>query len=285
MADIVESYFRRIGYAGPAEGGEALLRDLHWRHVATIPFENLDVLLGRPIELDMAAIHSKLVTAGRGGYCFEQNNLYRAVLTGLGFAVEPLAARVWWGRSDETLPPRTHMALRVKDSARTYLADVGFGGMTPTAPLLWEMGQPQATSHETYRLVPLEDARVPGEIALQAEIGDTWETLYSFLPLMVDPADFGLANWYVSTHPESFFTKQMIVARPFAEGRQILQERKATKRARDRSEDVSLLESRQDLVESLRARFGLHLPKADIDRLWARLGVNEGLARCTSEIK
>ena len=274
MAEILDSYFERIGYAGPARVGETLLKDLHWRHVATIPFENLDVILGRPIDLDPAAIHDKLVSRRRGRYCFEQNNLFRAVLAELGFTVEALSARVWWGRTDGSLPPRTHMALRVKNGDENYLSDVGFGGMTPPSPLVWEMGLAQPTSHETYRLVPLNDSRVPDEIALQAEISGAWETLYSFHPQAVDPAEFALPNWYVSTHPSSFFTQQMIAARPHSAGRHVLQERKATARALDRSEVVQQLEGAGDLGGMLGTRFGLNLPAADLGRLWARLAAS-----------
>lgn len=271
MTNEVDAYFSRIGYGGSAAPSLSVLNDLHWRHASAIPFENLDVILGRPVMLDPAAIVAKLVTAKRGGYCFEQNGLYLAMLRQLGFKVDALAARVWWGRDGKDLPPRTHMTLRVELDGAGYLCDVGFGGMTPVRPLRWVLDEGQATTHESYRLRQLSDGPAAGEIVLEAEIEGGWQMLYSFLPQAVDPADFNLANWYVSTHPTSFFTQAMIVARPFEDGRHVLQERKSTRRARDRSEIVRQLADGADLRNYLAETFGMGLESADLDRLWTRL--------------
>lgn len=267
----VAAYLARIGHDGPPTISAATLNVLHWRHVTTIPFENLDVLLGRRIGLDPAQIAAKLVTARRGGYCFEQNGLFLAMLRQMGFKAEAMSARVWWGKKDGVLPQRSHMTLKVEIDGAVYLCDVGFGGLTPVAPLRWEMDAPQQTSHETYRLSPLADPRVPGEIALQAEIEGGWQTVYSFLPQAVDPADFGMANWYVSTHPDSFFTQTMIAARPFGEGRHVLQDGRSTIRGRDRQENARQVGGRGDLARVLAEGFGLELPAAEIDLLWGRL--------------
>lgn len=270
-ADGIGHYFERIGYGGEARVALPILQDLHWRHVSSIPFENLDVLLGRRIELDPARITEKLVTARRGGYCFEHNSLYLGILKKLGFKATALSARVWWGKKDGILPQRSHMTLKVELDGMDYLCDVGFGGLTPVAPLRWELDVPQQTSHETYRLAMLSDLRAEGEIALQAEIDGGWETLYSFRPHAVDPADFAMANWYVSTHPDSFFTQAMIAARPFGEGRHVLQDVKSTIRDRARRETARQLASAAELTGILSETFGLDLPEADIARLWARL--------------
>ena len=121
----LDAYLRRIGYSGDLQPTRAVLVALHLAHATHIPFENLDVLLKRPIRLDLASLQAKLVTAGRGGYCYEQNGLFAAVLRELGFAVTPLAARV---RYRVTLAlPRTHMTLLVQAGGEGFLADVGFG--------------------------------------------------------------------------------------------------------------------------------------------------------------
>ncbi|MDY0871085.1 arylamine N-acetyltransferase family protein [Dongia rigui] len=265
------AYFNRIGYGGAAGASAAVLADVHWHHVSSIPFENLDVILGRKVDLDPAAIAAKLIGARRGGYCFEQNGLYLAMLQQLGFKAEALAARVWWGRTDPSLPPRTHMTLRVGIGDDAYLCDVGFGGMTPVSPLRWVLDLTQPTTHETYRLREMRDGPAAGETLLEAEIDGGWQRLYSFLPQPVPLPDFNLANWYVSTHPASFFTQAMIVAMPFGEGRHVLQDRKSTRRARDRSEAVRLLGDRRDLGAQLEEIFGLTLTSGDLDRLWGRL--------------
>src|SRR5215471_14344829 len=127
------AYLRRIGYAGDLSPSRKTLDAVHLAHATHIPFENLDILLGRPIRLDLASLQAKLVAGRRGGYCFEQNALFAAVLEQLGFAVTRLAARVRF-RTDRVLA-RTHMTLRVDVDGVPLLADVGFGGEGPMRPV------------------------------------------------------------------------------------------------------------------------------------------------------
>src|SRR5690606_6183767 len=114
------------------------LAAIHVAHPAAMPFENLDPFLGRAVALDLATLEAKLIHGRRGGYCYEQNLLLMQVLRALGFRVGGLAARVLWNRPKDALTPRTHMLLRIDLDGRTWLADVGFGGLTQTAPLLLE---------------------------------------------------------------------------------------------------------------------------------------------------
>src|SRR5690349_15099497 len=122
----LDAYLDRIGYAGPRLPTRRVLEGLHLAHTTHVPFENLDILLGRPIRLDLDSLQAKLVRDRRGGYCFEQNTLFAAGLEQMGFAVTRLAARVRFGAS--RLLPRTHMLLRVDVEGEPFLADVGFGG-------------------------------------------------------------------------------------------------------------------------------------------------------------
>ena len=115
----LDAYLKRIGYAGARQPTLAVLEALHLAHATHIPFENLDVLLGRPIRLDLASLQAKLVAGGRGGYCFEQNLLIAAVLGQLGFEVKLIAARVRH-RGDKDLP-RTHMLVMVHVSVAKKL--------------------------------------------------------------------------------------------------------------------------------------------------------------------
>ena len=131
----LDAYFHRVGYAGPRAATLEALRWLHARHAEAIPYENLDPLVGRPVRLDPASLERKLVRGGRGGYCFEQNLLFRHVLEALGFRVTGLAARVLWNAVEGVVPPRGHMVLRVELADGPYLADVGFGGQSLTGPL------------------------------------------------------------------------------------------------------------------------------------------------------
>src|SRR5262249_40888697 len=122
----LDAYRQRIGYTGELAPTRAVLEALHLAHATHVPFENLDIQLGRPIRIDLESLQSKLVCGRRGGYCFELNTLFAAVLERTGFRVTRLAARV--RLSATRLLPRTHMLLRVEAGGAAYLADVGFGG-------------------------------------------------------------------------------------------------------------------------------------------------------------
>src|SRR5271165_2145045 len=143
----LDAYLARIGFDGHREPPLHVLRALHRLHPDAIPFENLDPLLGRPVPLDLGALQAKLVGARRGGYCFEQNALFRAALEAIGFAVTPLIARVvWMAAPDRPLGGRNHMLLRVDLAEGPYLADVGFGGQLESTPLRLAPGLEQTTA-------------------------------------------------------------------------------------------------------------------------------------------
>ncbi|HEV7279237.1 MAG TPA: arylamine N-acetyltransferase [Pirellulaceae bacterium] len=204
----LDAYFDRIGYDGSRKPTQATLEGIVLHHVRSIPFENLNSLLGQPVRTELPSIQAKLVFDRRGGYCYEQNLLLLHVLWLLGYRANGLAARVLWGQPDGALPPRSHMLLRVEMAGRAYLVDVGFGGMTPTAPLLLQAGIDQATPHEAFRLV----AR-GAEFELQTCLGDEWKKVYRFDLQEQAPGDYAAANWWVSTHPESLFTQNLFVSR------------------------------------------------------------------------
>ena len=126
----LDAYFARIGYGGATPRTLETLHQLAIAHVSSIPFENLDVLLNRPISLDDAAVDGKLITRQRGGYCFEQNTLMLRVLQTLGFEVEPISARVRYQRPRDFTPPRTHVFLKVMLDSETWFVDVGVGAMS-----------------------------------------------------------------------------------------------------------------------------------------------------------
>src|SRR5262249_30167187 len=144
----LDAYLSRIGYAGPREPTADVLRDVHFAHACSVPFENLDIQLGRPILLDLPSVQDKLVRRKRGGYCFEQNTLLAAVLELLGFEVTAFAARVRLGAA--SLLPRTHMVLRVRAGAEYFLADVGFGAETILSPQPWILGSELEAGHRTF---------------------------------------------------------------------------------------------------------------------------------------
>lgn len=207
MLDL-DAYCRRIGYTGPRTPTLATVRALQVLHPRAIPFENLDTLVGRPIRLDLVALQGKLVAGGRGGYCFEQNTLFGHVLAALGVKTTALAARVVWDRPAEELRARTHMVLLAELPEGRYLCDVGFGGLTPTAPLALVPDLEQTTPHETFRVVAL-----PGEFAVEAQVRGAWRRLYRFDLQEQQPVDIELLNFYVMGHEESPMIGRLMAAR------------------------------------------------------------------------
>ncbi|MDN3554885.1 arylamine N-acetyltransferase family protein [Halomonas maura] len=209
------AYCRRIGYRGPRTPTLETLRALVERHTAAIVFEALDVLLGHGVDLDPSMVDRKLITSGRGGYCYEQNGLMKRVLMAMGFEVDGLLARVRWGQAPGAAPmPRSHMALRVTIDAVPWLVDVGFGGWGPSAPLRMDTAAPQATRHEAFRIFPFGDS-----LLVQSRPDERWWPLYELSTEPQLDADFEPFNWYTSTHPGSPFKRSLMVARTTSEGR------------------------------------------------------------------
>jgi N-hydroxyarylamine O-acetyltransferase len=214
----LDVYCARIGYRGPRTPTLETLRALHELHPAAIAFEAFDVLLDRGIDLSPAAIDAKLIGAGRGGYCFEHNRLFKRVMAAISFEVEGLSARVRWMRPVGTPPlQRTHMALQVTADGERWLVDVGFGGCVPTAPQHMERGDPQPTAHETFRIVGEGGSRV-----VEALRGEAWLPLYELLPEPQLDIDYELANWFTASDAGSPLRRNLIVARATLQARDAL---------------------------------------------------------------
>jgi N-hydroxyarylamine O-acetyltransferase len=249
----LDAYFERIDYTGPRASTLEALSGLHLAHTRAIPFENLNPLLGRPVRLDLESLGRKLVHEGRGGYCFEQNLLFRHVLERLGFRVTGLAARVLWNAPEGAITMRSHMVLCVDVGGLPYVADVGFGGQTLTGPLRLERDVEQATPHEPFRLLESD-----GGYLLQSKIDGEWRPLYRFDLQAQHAIDYEAVNYYLSTHPSSIFTTTLRVARPAHDRRHaLLNNVYAVHHANAETERRSLTsvaEMRQALVESFRLR-------------------------------
>jgi N-hydroxyarylamine O-acetyltransferase len=253
----LDAYFARIGYTGPRNPTLEVLNAIAEAHVQSIPFENLDVLLRRTISLEPAAIFQKLVLDRRGGYCFEQNGLLLEILGTMGFQVAPLSARVRWQRPRDFTPPRTHVFLRAAIHGESWLADVGVGGLSPTAAIrLDDSGRVQTTPHEPRRIV-----RQEGRLFHQVLLGEQWCDVYEFTLEEMPLIDRELGNWYTSAHPQSHFRDRLIVARAAPEGvRLTLQNDEFSIRGRDGRADTRKLTSPEEVLEALATHFGLHFP-------------------------
>ena len=210
MGTDLYAYLSRIGYRGGAEPTLDTVRRIVAAHNRSIPFENLDPLMGVPVaDLSVEALTDKLVHRRRGGYCYEHNGLLGYVLEELGLDVQRLAGRVVWMREDDERLAQTHQVLSVTlpDGDGPWLVDVGFGGQTLTSPIRLAAGPVQKTRHEPYRLLEHHEG-----FELQAEIRGAWQPLYLLSPRPQPRIDLEVGSWYVSTHPASVFVVGLSVA-------------------------------------------------------------------------
>lgn len=228
-APLLTRYLARIGYAGPVAPTLEVLAALQAAHIAAIPFEAIDALTGVGIDIGADAVAAKLIDRRRGGYCFEQNGLFQRVLKAIGFEAEAMLGRVrWMLPGDAPATPRTHQVVLVTLDGRPWLADVGFGAAVPPRPLAMDSEAPQATHHESYRVL-----RGGFGWEVEAQIGDAWQPLYRLDDAAAPPVDCVVGNWYTSAHPESHFRHQLIAARTTNEARYGLRDNRLTTRLAD----------------------------------------------------
>lgn len=201
-------YLQRLGFDAPPAPTLENLRLLQWRHTGVFPFENLATITGAPVLIDLPSIEEKILLGGRGGYCYELNNLFFNLLLELGFDARAISGRVVMNQPEGSWTARTHrLSLVTLDGVR-YITDVGFGGMVPTAPLLLDTEAEQTTPHEPYRI----DKQADGYM-LQAKVAGEWRSMYLFDLQRQEDIDFTIGNWYVSAHPQSPFANRLMVAR------------------------------------------------------------------------
>lgn len=253
-------YFARIGYTGPTDPSSPTLTALVTAHGNTIPFENLDPLMGTPVgDLSARALFDKMVHRRRGGYCYEQNGLLGYVLAELGFDVDALAGRVVWMSPDGLdgpLRPLTHqvLAVGIPGVDGRYLVDVGFGGQTLTSPIRLVTDQVQQTRHEPYRL---RDFR--GGYVLETLIGDEWRPLYTFTDEPRPRIDLETGSWFVSTHPESIFVVGLSAALVTDDARWNLRGRNLAVHHSDGHSEQIRLDDAAQVLDELTNRFGIDL--------------------------
>jgi N-hydroxyarylamine O-acetyltransferase len=246
----LDAYFARIGFRGRVSPDEATLRALHLAHARAVPFENLDVQMGLPISLELADLVDKIVRRRRGGYCFEQNTLFMAVLREIGFDVDACEARVRLGAAE--VRPRTHMLLRVSIGGRPLLADVGFGLQGLLEPL--PMDEEAHEQHgETYRVHP--DG---AQLVLQWAQPDGWLDLYAFVPEARPAVDFVMGNHFTSTFPRSPFVQSLVVQLPTPEARYSLRDLTFSVRRGTTTEERQI--TPEEVRPLLRERFALEVP-------------------------
>ncbi|WP_349605971.1 arylamine N-acetyltransferase [Cupriavidus sp. DF5525] len=258
-APQLDAFLARLGIAAPPSPTLEALDTVLAAHLASIPFENVDPLLRRPVRIELDAVFDKLVTQRRGGYCFELNTLLAAALAALGYPVTPLAARVRWGMPEDVPTVTSHMLLRVEVAHQSYLADVGFGGPTPFRAM--PLSAPTDDSFP-YRLVssPSEAAGTAfHSYDLEARGDAGWIKVYRF-DLTPQPwIDFVPRNWYMSTHPDSIFLHRLMAARTDGGTRVTLADGDLAERDPDGTVRRQRLETPEAVLQVLSARFGLQL--------------------------
>lgn len=252
----LDAYFERIGYEGPRAASFETLAAIHLYHPTAIPFENLNPFLGWPVRLDAASLHQKLVRDGRGGYCYEHNLLLSYVLQRLGFKVRWLAARVLVNVPEGTVRPRSHMLLLIDLDGHRYVADVGFGGLTLTAPLRLEVNIEQRTPHEPFRLIDSGEGFV-----IEAKVGDCWRSLYTFDLQEQLLADYEVVNWFLCHNPSSHFITGLIAARPDRARRHALRGNELAVHYMNGDTERRLLTSVKELRAALEETFRVPLPE------------------------
>lgn len=266
MAFDRETYLRRIGLKGHAPatdaGGLSLLQAAQMR---AITFENIDPLLGRVPDLEPDAVWHKLIHAGRGGYCFELNGLFAGVLADFGFPFRPIMARVRMGAP--TGGPRSHHAFIVSIDGADYLADTGFGGPAPAAPVAVGHDEEQIVAGVGFRI------RLDGatrEEVLERRAGDGWLSLYGFDRAPVAPPDYAAANFVAARWERSQFPFNLMMTRMTASGRMSLRNR-ALRMIDGADSEMREVASHDELAELLRGPFALTLAEEDVAAVWEKI--------------
>ncbi len=245
----VEAYLRRIGAERPVRADAAALRELHLRHLRTVPFENLSIHLGEPVVLDEKALLDKVVGARRGGFCYEINTAFAVLLRGLGYGVELLQARVV-GEGGKLGIPYDHMALRVETvEGERWLADVGFGDHSHF-PLAFDARDDQEDPGGVFRIAETAD----GDLDVLRD----GKSQYLMETRPRELADFAAGAWYHRTSPDSHFPRSLICSRLTEEGRISLSGTKLITRAHG-ERDERILGGDDEVREAYRELFGIEL--------------------------
>jgi N-hydroxyarylamine O-acetyltransferase len=263
-----QAWLARIGYRGALEPTLSTLHQLVFAHSHAIAYESLDIMLGRTPKLDLGALQRKMILGGRGGYCLEQNMLFREGLRSVGYKITSLQGRVVRGMAIDAPRPAIHMVLQVDLPEGPYLADVGFGNLAPTSALLLRPDIEQETPHEPMRFID-----VAGELTLQAKLRDSWEHIYRVIPYPRYDGEYEITNWYTGTHPDAPYHSNIIAARPGLNRTRITMfNARVTVRHATGEAERRELKGEAEFRSVLRDEFGLRMTDEEIRRC---LGVME----------
>jgi N-hydroxyarylamine O-acetyltransferase len=213
---MIQQYLARIGYTGDAPLCRETLDRLQTLHYETVPYENLDILAGKPISFRIEDLFDKIISRRRGGYCFELNGLYGWLLENLGFSVKDYMARFLLHEPD--IPMRRHRVLAVSLNGQRFLCDVGVGLEVPRKAILLEEGAVQHDGFTPYKV--MKDPALGW--VLWEEYKGEWIRYYSFTEEPQLPIDYIMPSFYCERHPDSIFNKEPMVAIMTPSGRRTL---------------------------------------------------------------
>ncbi|MGH9905819.1 MAG: arylamine N-acetyltransferase family protein [Pyrinomonadaceae bacterium] len=250
----IEAYLKRINYHGSRAASAETLRDLQVAHLRSVPFENLSIHAGQPIVLDDNTLFEKIVTLRRGGFCYELNGLFAALLRALGFDVLMLSAGVA-GPEGEWGPDFDHMALLVTLDER-WLADVGFGDSF-LEPLLLEEEREQVQGALTYKIVD-DGSHL---VLMRRQSAGDWEHQYRFTLQPYDYADYADMCLYHQTSSESHFTRKRVCTLATPEGRITLSDLRLISSVDGGGRQERALASEDEFNTLLRQHFGIQMTK------------------------
>ncbi|NIE98178.1 arylamine N-acetyltransferase [Acinetobacter sp. Tr-809] len=281
QAKISALYLKKLGFEGDFSPTLANLKSLLSRHVQAIPFGNLSSFLGEEVSLASDLLVQKLLIENREGYCLEHSTLTRIALTELGYEAYNVLGRVYYQSSPSSTPVRTHLVTLVCIDQQFFLYDPGFGGMTPTTVLSLEhIGETQQTPLEPFRFVEAVqsglDTTVLTEMTymLQVCIHGQWVDVYAINPeQQISDADAVVANWYISTSPESLFTQYLMLSTANAEMRITLKDRILRTHGKGNS-DKKELTNFDDFEQSIKSVFRIDISQQKLNAVWSKLALN-----------
>jgi N-hydroxyarylamine O-acetyltransferase len=219
-----------------------------------IPFENLDVIVGRKINLNYKNLYNKIVTNERGGYCFELNILFSQLLKAIGFTPKPVLGRVWL-RNPKKIPPRNHLAHLIEIDYKVYVTDVGFGGLTTRIPLDINETAEINDKDGVVRILPFGE----NQFMLQRKVDNDWSNQYSFENVDISEEDIEISNYYMSTNHNSHFIKDNFIGKFTQNGRVGLFNTQMSIRNGINTIDKKHIPYGSEWIETLKTKFGLRL--------------------------
>jgi len=246
------------------------LKKLQQSHIINIPFENLDVVAGRSINLDFNNLFDKIINKGRGGYCFELNILYSFLLKTLGFSPKPVLGRVWLRNPDKT-PPRNHLAHLIEQDGETFITDVGFGGLTTRIPLNINDLSEINDNDGLVRILPFDN----NQFMVQRKVNDDWTSQYSFENVDISEEDIFISNYYMSTNPKSHFYNDSFIGKFTNDGRIGLFNNQISKRKGIELVSKKSIAYGSEWIEAVNNNFGLNLDfsKEEFNRVFQKKSI------------